>query len=413
MNEIFKKDITFKILSVLVAVMLWIYVYNVDVNPYATKSVTVPIKAVNENVLIDKDIKLDSTLPDSVEVKVKGRKQALDGLKENDIKAVVDYQKIKSIEDKTLAIDITCNKKGVSVDNQNNGYSVDLSLLRIKSNTFNIEIIPNITFKQGYKKLKISISPDTCRLDGDEAVIDSVDAVRATLDIKDIDRDVTKRVECKVYNKEGKEITKYFDKVYTTDVKIEVAKEVPVTLVVTGTPAKDYVQGVKSANPKTVLITGAPEVLAKINDLKTAPISIENLKQNLDTTGIIQLPEGVKLADSGSEISVSIAIDHLEIRNYSITKNDIFIENKDINSGLEYSIKTDNITIAAKGLEKDLADLHTESMNLKVDAQGLTEGTHKLLLNVELPSGVKLVEKVYVEVVVKKPAETASATSAG
>lgn len=297
MNEIFKKDITIKILSLFAAIMFWIYVYNIDVNPYTSQTVTVPIKSINSSALIDKDIMLDSKLPESVEVKVSGRKKALEKLKENEIKAVVDYEKIKSVDDKTLPIVITCNKKGVTVDNSYTGYSVDISLSRLKGDTFAIEIVPNITFKQGYKKLKITIVPDTCKLEAEEAIIDSVDVVRATLDIKDLDRDTTKRVECKVYNKEGKNITKYFDKSITADVKIEVAKEVPVTLVVTGTLAPDYVEGIRSINPKTVLVTGTPEILAKVNDLKTEPISIDNLAQNLDIIGAIKLPEGVKLAD--------------------------------------------------------------------------------------------------------------------
>jgi YbbR domain-containing protein len=412
-NEIFKKDITIKIISLLIAIGSWIYVYNIDVNPYTSTSVTVPIKSVNESVLIDKDIKLDSKLPDSILVKVTGRKQALDGLKESDLKAVVDYAKIKSIKDTTLPVDVICNKNNITIDNQSNGYFVDVSLLKLKSNTFTIQVMTqNMTFKPGYQQIKMTVTPDTFRLDGEEAVIESVDTVTATLDLKNVDRDVTKKVDCKIFNKDGKDITKYFDKVYYAEVKIEVAKEVPVNLVLKGAPAKDYVEGLKSVNPKTVLITGAPEVLAKINEIKTEPVNIENVKDNLAITGLLQLPDGVKLAGSVNEVAVSVFIDHLETRNYSVLISDVYLENKDINSGLEYSINTDNISIALKGLKKDLDILGTENMNLSVDVQGLGEGTHRLPLNIELPSSIKLLEKIYVDVEIKKPDVTASATSA-
>lgn len=402
MNEIFKKDITIKILSVLIAIVFWIYVYNADVNPYTSQEMTVPIKAVNSSALIDKDIKLDTKLPESVVVKVNGRKQALEKLKENDIKAVVDFEKIKSVDDKALPIAISCNKQGIAVENLNTGYSVDVSLSRVKGDTFPIEIVPNITFKQGYKKLKITIVPDTCKLEAEEAIIDSIDAVRATLDIKDLDRDTTKRVECKVYNKEGKNITKYFERSITADVKIEVAKEVPVTLVVNGKPAQDYVEGVRNVSPKTVLITGTPEVLAKISDLKTEPVSIENLNRNLDITGAIKLPDGVKLADADKDIAVSIAIEHLEEKTFTVAKSDIKILNIINDSGYKYEIKTESTSLILKGLMKDISEMRLENLNPTVDIQGLVEGTHKLPVNIDLPSTVKLMQKVNVEVSVKK-----------
>lgn len=402
MNEIFKKDITIKIISVLIAVFFWVYVYDADVNPYTTQAMTVPIKSINNSALIDKDIMLDSNLPENIEVKVSGRKQALEKLKENDIKAVADFEKIKSIDDKTLSIAISCNKKDVSVDNLNTGYSVDVSLSRLKGDTFPIKIVPNITFKQGYKKLKMTVIPDSCKLEEEESIIDSVDEIRATLDIKDLDRDTTKRVECKVYNKEGKNITKYFEKVITADVKIEVAKEVPVTLVVNGKPEPDYVEVARNISPKTVLISGSPELLAKINDLKTEPVSIEKLSHNLDVTGTIKLPDGIRLADAEKDIAVSVAIEHLEVKTFTVAKGDIKILNIINDSGYKYEIKTESTSLILKGLMKDISEMRLEKLNPTVDIQGLVEGTHKLPVNIDLPSTVKLMQKVNVEVSVKK-----------
>ena len=83
-------------------------------------------------------------------------------------------------------------------------------------------------------------------------------------------------------------------------------------------------------------------------------------------------------------------------------KNDIKIVNINNDLGLTYDIKTESTTLMVKGLMKNLSDVHLESMSLTVDIQGLGEGTHKIPLNINLPSSVTLMQEAFVEVSVKK-----------
>ena len=50
MNELMKKDISIKAVSIFLAVLFWLYVLNVD-NPYQLKRIPVQVKIENESSL--------------------------------------------------------------------------------------------------------------------------------------------------------------------------------------------------------------------------------------------------------------------------------------------------------------------------------------------------------------------------
>jgi len=57
-NKLMERDINIKILSILFAVLLWVYVINIS-NPIDVKIVSVPLKVINENTLQQKELFID------------------------------------------------------------------------------------------------------------------------------------------------------------------------------------------------------------------------------------------------------------------------------------------------------------------------------------------------------------------
>lgn len=403
-NELFKKDLKIKIISVLAAVLFWLYVYNVSDNPFQNKTfANIPLKIENEASLDEKGLEIKNKYKTSIDITIRGRQDALDKVRDSDFEVSVDLSKINSTSDKFVEITGPfCSQKDVTIVSFNPG-KIDIVVTKIKGNTFPIEITPNVTLKQGYKIIKITPSTETVTLEGEEALIDSVDTVKGNLDLKDVDRDVSKRIYLKVYNKDNKEIAS-LSKNLSVEVKVEVAKEIPVSLVVTGTPDANYVESMRSVSPDKVRITGPPEVLAGISEISTKPVSIDNINKDLNTTGVLILPDGVKLADQPKEVTVNIAVEQLILKDFLIGKDKISIKNISEGSSLTYEIKTESINIQLKGRASVLNSLDTGDISPSVDISGLTEGIHRIPLNINLPSQVKLMDEAHVEVKVSKAA---------
>ncbi len=68
-------------------------------------------------------------------------------------------------------------------------------------------------------------------------------------------------------------------------------KTVPVRVVVTGKPAKGYIVSSVEANPSSIIIEGAKSELDRIRALKTEPIEINGINENLTTQAKIN-PDG-------------------------------------------------------------------------------------------------------------------------
>lgn len=401
MRDIFKKDITIKIGSVLIAILFWLWVYN-NSNPFTSTTFrNIPLKIENEDFLTDNGYIVKNKYRSTIDITIRGRQEAIDKVRSTDFEATLDFSQIKSLSDTSLKIEGPfCTQKDVVIESFQPG-TIDIQLARNKSNNFPVDLVNNITMKPGYKLLRTVLKPDNITIVNEEAVIDSVGSIRAVLDIKDLDRNITRKVDCRVYNKEDKEITGMSGNL-SVEVSVEVAKEVPVILVTKGKPADDFIETLRLVTPEKVLITGPYEQLSRINELKTEPIDIDNIKQNFSATPVIKLPEGIKFAEEEKAITASITVEKLALKDLSISKSDLRLINAPGDGLLNYEILTQSASIQLKGRMSELSGISLESLLPGLDVAGLAEGTHKLPLNIMLPSQIKLVQDAVFEVKVSK-----------
>lgn len=403
MNELLKKDITIRILSLLFAVLLWFYVID-NANPIRSKSISVQVLVLheNDNTLLDRGLVLkNKNFLRSVTVTVKGREEALRNVNPADFTAVIDMSDIKSVQDKDLIVDTPryTGKEDIVIDYK--PVTISFEMEKIEKNPYIVDLVTNGDLKQGFKIIKTTITPDTIALQGVNSLMKSVGAIKAFLDITNLDKDLAVRKDCKVYNKKGEEIPE-LSRNLTVDIKLEVAKEVPIIPVEKGKPAKNFIETGKKVKPLTVMITGAPEVLAKISDLKTEPVDIENVSANVDIKRLIKLPDGVKLYNSPEEVAVSVLIDQVAERQLTISKDDIGFVNTEFDNSLKYEIQVPDIVITVRGNKADLDKLDITTIKPSVDVGGMTDGLQKIPLKVTLPNMVKLSQEYTIDVKIEK-----------
>lgn len=407
MNDLFKKDMKIKIVSVLIAFLFWLYVSNVS-NPFTTKTFyNIPVKIENENFLDENGYTIKNTYRTSIDVTIRGRQEAIDKIRTSDFETSLDFSQIKSVNDKNLKITepVCTTQKDVTIVSYS-PTSIDVQLARNKSGTFAVELKSNVTMKSGFVLLKTTLSPESIPIFGEESIINSVGSIKASLDIKDLDRDTTKVIQCKVYNKEGKEISGLSNDLKVS-VKLEVAKEVPVSLVTRGRLAADYVETLRIIDPVKALITGTVEALAGISDIKTEQVDIDKIINNFTVSVPLVVPEGAKLVNMPEKITVNINVEKLVLSDIELVNNDISILNATNDGSLVYEIKTDKLVLQLKGRQADVNVIKLDNLKPAVDVAGFNEGTYKLPLNINLPPQVKLMQQANVEVKISKTAETA------
>ena len=131
--------------------------------------------------------------------------------------------------------------------------------------------------------------------------------------------------ECVVYDVNG-EVLQDEELIFNVNITIEMAKEVPIVPVVKGKPAKNYIDGVHKVSPNKALITGPPDVIEWIDNVKTQEIDIENANQSVTKTVELNIPEGVRLVETPENVYVDVIIEKIAVREFTIKSWDIAIE---------------------------------------------------------------------------------------
>lgn len=404
MKEFLKKDLTLKIFSIVFAVFLWF-----AINPVKTDYYTVPLNVINEDSLRAKGLVLNSKVyPEKyVTITVRDRVDVLDRIKDADFEVTLDLAKVKSVDNKVIALEAPVYL-GREKINQNNielkPKTVTLDLGKIEENPFLVQVETQGKLPAGYEIISKTATPDTVSIEALDYVINSVGSVKAVVDVTGLNKTMEKRTECKVYDKKGVEIPELGKKL-TVEIRIEIGKRVPVIPITSGDPNRDYVEGSYSVKPDNVLITGEQEVLSKINEIKTAPVNLDNTTKTFTAPVILQLPEGIKLVNSTREVNVTVEIIPLTERTVEIPADGItLLGTKTGEDLMNYDISSP-VTVKLKGRLEDVNAISYQQLTATIDVGDLNEGTHSAPLKITLPGNISQVGEAKVQVKITKTAE--------
>ncbi len=114
MKRFFEKDSVLKIVSVFIALLVWLYVIYIEDPEIETTIDDVKI-TYNENE-IGNDLSFISSSEETVDVKVKGNRSDIMALDREDISAVLDLSLVNDAgEYKGIKLDVSTSKKGIEI----------------------------------------------------------------------------------------------------------------------------------------------------------------------------------------------------------------------------------------------------------------------------------------------------------
>ena len=399
MKEFLKKDITIKIFSILFAIFLWF-----TINPVKTSDFTIPLTVINEDSLKTHGLVLNSkSIQKYVVVSVKERGSVLESIKDSDFEVTLDLSKVKSVDDKVIALEPPLYFGREKLNNNNievKPRTVQLDLAKIEENPFMVQIETYGKLAAGYEIISKTATPEEVSITAVESVLSNVGSVKVYVDVTNLNKSIEVTKECKVYNKKGEEMPDLAKKL-TAEVKIEVGKSVSIVPIVKGEPANDFVEGEYSVKPDKILITGDSQIMAKTNELKTETISIDHATSTITTQALLQVPEGLKLVSSSREVTVVIEISPIEERVLQLPSANITMTGAVQDNSLLYEI-VQPVTVKLRGLKEELDRITIEALNASIDVTKLEEGTHKVPLIMTIPATLSA-EEVLVEVKITKP----------
>ena len=391
-----KNNMWMKVLSVVIAILIWLFVANTN-DPVVTKRFySIPVKVTNEDALTKRGYAYEILDGEEVNVTVKGKSSIVRSMSISDFQAIADFSKLSKVD--AVPIDVTAKK-----------YSDQLDITLGTTNTMKIkkdEVVTisvpvNITVKgdpaEGYVVGRATSTPNLIKVSGPENLLSSAKEICATVSVNDISHDVTATDKPVLYDEEGKKITSNQIEFDTSSIGIYVelwkTKTVDVKLSYTGEPAKNYHLVSFDYEPKQITVAAPDDTLEGLDSITLDSISIDELtedyEKDIDLTQAV-LPDNVILAnDDSSDVKVKATIEKITSHKISFTKKDINVMNNSngykvtFDKNNDYSIMIDGASSVVKGLDiKDFTPW--------IDVNGLEPGTHEVSLHVKDVDGVSV-----------------------
>lgn len=297
------KNLTAKIIALVLAAILWIYVMN-EQNPPIEASFTVPVEVRNASTnLVVED------MPDTARVKLRGPRSIIAGVLTKDIKCYMD---LRGLPEGRHNVKITAQVPSSLELVETTPDKATIKLDTAVSKQIPIEIRLVGTASGGAVVSRVTASNEKATVEGPKTVVESVTRVAAVVDLSGRSSDFSADVPLVVINQSGKEVqglTVYPDKVTVkaTLVKGTSKKAVDIRTLTYGELAPGFVLRNVTTEPAKIEVSGTFEQVDKLDYIYTEPINLGGINQNTTREVKLQIKEGI--AASHDTVKVTIMVE--------------------------------------------------------------------------------------------------------
>ena len=302
MNKAGSNNLTAKILSLVLAAILWIYVMN-EQNPPIEAVFAVPVEVRNsQQQLVPDDI------PETVRVKLRGPRSVIAGVLAKDIICYVD---VKGLSEGRHSVKVaTVAPTGLEIIETNPDRAA-IRLDAVIQRRLPLEFRLTGTAQPGAVISRITGSQEQVRIEGARPLVDNVDKVYVPVEISNRSTDFQLPAPVIPVNKAGQTVeglTLQPDKV---NVAVTIAKEnirklVAVRVLTSGEPAKGYVVKSVTTEPAQVEVWGMAEDLERLDFVTTEPVSVSAASQDVKRDVLLEIKDGLKAEPSSVRVTIQL-----------------------------------------------------------------------------------------------------------
>jgi len=383
MREKSTRNIGLKILSLLLAVLLWIVILNIDDPPITETFENIPVTKVNENILKSKDQVYEVVSGNTVSVKVKGKRTIIESLKTSDFEAIADLSQLSVVN--AVSIDVRVPKYSNEIEIiYPDAFTMKVSLENRKTEQVRIDVVEKGTVAEGNYVAEKTSRPNIIQVSGAESVINKIKEVVVEVDVNNTSESFKKTAIPKVYDNNGtlmdsSKMTFNYEEV---EVSVDLLKTKTVNLFIEleGTPYFGYEYVNFEYEPKKVVIAGVQEELDKVQYIK-GKYNINNKKEDIvDEVNIKDfIKEDVILIDENQNAVINIDIEKLDSKKINFNTSEIEIQNLPV--GMDFSINSAIIGVEVYAKKNTISSITKDTIKPYIDLADSEIGTK--LVNIQ------------------------------
>ncbi len=385
MKKAFASETAFKIYSLLIAILLWVFVvYNQ--NPQSTKVVNdINISYTNAAELERAGliIRREQREP-TVAITVEGRRLSIGKIEAENVSASVTVPRIHEGE-YDVSVETRLPISDVSIVDKK-PYTIKVVVEKLKTISVPIEIKYTGNAKNENTSVQARAIPEYISVWGAESVMDNVLNAVVTFDVSNAVEGQTGDFKYKIISKDGKDITNDANvNVDSSTVSVISSvyniKDVPIEVKYTGSVPEGYAIASTEVLPSKIRLGSKDNAVDMIEKIVTEPIDVSSLMQSEKIPVKLVIPEGIANILSVTEAEATVNV----VKKVSKTVN---IENvifKNANEDLKYQAVNLPVSVTLYGAKNILDSFEIAP---SVDVSGLAKGEHTLSLEFDLPENI-------------------------
>lgn len=397
-----------KIVSVIIAIIIWIVVVNVD-DYKTTKQISgIEIEFINGAAITDKNKVYEVPAGTTVDIVVKGKRSIVEKLTAEDFKAVADLSKMSITNAVMVNVSAISNYIGKELTISYADNAVLVAVENKLETQFPITVHTISEVAEGYAIRSKTATPNLITVQGAESVVKNIREVIVNVDVSGATHNLTAVAQPIFLDGNGEEIdsAKFEYDVQEVDIVVEVmkTKELSVKVSQMGELRDGYAIASIDYQPTTIEVVGEPADLAKVEEIVIDNIDVSNCYKDLETAVNIAdyLPSGIIAVGMNQEIMIKIAIEKIEERELRLeTRNINIVGRKD---GYTYTFRgARSYNLSVKGLKDNLQELKVNNLIPSIDVTGYGPGIYTFTVNLRNIKGIEVLDTLTVELEIVAP----------
>ncbi|MDD2295079.1 MAG: CdaR family protein [Eubacteriales bacterium] len=365
-----------KIISVVIALILWVYVVNV-INPPSSTTITgVPVQLLNQEVLAASSLAIAGTDSYTVDVVVEGARSDVIDLQADQVTAAADLFGMSKGQN-YLTVSVSVPEKITVTEIKSGRIPVLIDELVSVQKPVNVKVLDEVA---GFELGSISMQPQEISVMGAKSIVDQVRTVQIQVSHASLaETPSTLQLSAEAVDGNGEPV--YNVRLSNAYVEITAGlyqtKTVPLEVPLEGSPAQNR-EITRKDIPEEITVKGSAQMLQTVEAIVAEPLNIQGLAEDISLPVTPILPDGIEIAEASRRLLAEFTLTAVAEVQFEYGPEDVWVYN--VPAGYRVEVIASKITVTAKGEEAVVSVLQSKELQPAVDAAFISAGTDEAVL---------------------------------
>jgi len=325
--RLFKNSLFLKILSVMIAIAVWLYIVNVADPKRSEEYQNVPISFVYEGTVPYNNMlmPLVTSRTFSVDIRVSGSRTSLINFSKDKISASLNFNAVAAEGVYEIPISVSLGDDKLTYEILGSE-TITMEFVKKATATFDIDFQRMGNYKSGYSVVEQTVSPETVTVEGPKSVVETIKYAEVMVDVTDAAKNIVEVSDISLLTSDRNYVDRTFLTLSTSQATVSVALQYKKSVKVTTTLLNPY--GGDESSYATVTYSPSPYLQLQgdedtLSFIDTYNIGSINLADITDTTKTfefnIQNQSGIEVVSDSKTISVTVDLGNVSKKNFRLS----------------------------------------------------------------------------------------------